>query len=536
MKFWLKIIKEGNGLGVLFFLSLLIITMGLLSPIFIIHIFNRYITFGLEGTLFFLVSGAVSVAIFEFIFRNIRHNFCSKIIINPIKSIKISILKTFFDNTFLNKKKRLTNAKFLEILDVNNNIYQILNPQNQSNILDSFFAIIIIIILFLFNVKLASIFLFILMTTLIIQNLNLKKINNFLKLKQKRSIKNHNVIFDIKDKSDFLKSTNSFKFIGSNYSNFASVQLNDSAEISKINSSINNFTHFIIILNSIIIIGIGSTYVVNGDFSIGTLIGFNIFSTRALQISLSAQKSIINFKQIYQYIGKTQDFFKQIKSNDSGMKLLKMNGNIEIKNLNFNHENSSTMLFKRFSTKFDEGKISSITGGNGTGKTTLCKIILGIIRQDSGEVLIDSVNLQKFSMNWWTNQVGFVPQNTFSLNATIFDNIAIGNEKLNEEEISRLISTVGLTKDLEKSDLNLDDPISSNVSLGIHKKIHLARVLALNPKIFLFDDPLESLDIQGKKYVKNLLLSLKKANKTIICMSNDNEIIDISDKVINLDE
>ena len=96
MSYWLKVLQNSGLLGTIVILSILITIMGLLSPIFIIHIFNRYISFGLEGTLIFLMLGALSVAIFEFIFRNIRNKIFSKIVINPIKITKLDFAKNFF--------------------------------------------------------------------------------------------------------------------------------------------------------------------------------------------------------------------------------------------------------------------------------------------------------------------------------------------------------------------------------------------------------------------------------------------------------
>ena len=96
MSYWLKVLQNSGLLGTIVILSILITIMGLLSPIFIIHIFNRYISFGLEGTLIFLMLGALSVAIFEFIFRNIRNKIFSKIVINPIKITKLDFAKKFF--------------------------------------------------------------------------------------------------------------------------------------------------------------------------------------------------------------------------------------------------------------------------------------------------------------------------------------------------------------------------------------------------------------------------------------------------------
>ena len=103
MSYWLQILKKSDFLGTLILLSILITSMGLLSPIFIIHIFNRYISFGLEGTLFFLMLGAISVAIFEFFFRNLRNKIFSQIISKPIKITKLDFIINYFGR--VGKKK-----------------------------------------------------------------------------------------------------------------------------------------------------------------------------------------------------------------------------------------------------------------------------------------------------------------------------------------------------------------------------------------------------------------------------------------------
>ena len=113
MNYWFQILKSSKSLVFLIILTLLITLMGLLSPIFIIHIFNRYIAFGLQGTLMFLIIGALGVAIFEFIFRNIRNNIFNKILQRPLKDFKIDLIKKFFENEHTNN----TSISIVEILD-----------------------------------------------------------------------------------------------------------------------------------------------------------------------------------------------------------------------------------------------------------------------------------------------------------------------------------------------------------------------------------------------------------------------------------
>lgn len=537
MNFWFKIIKESKGFGVLFFLSLVIITMGLLSPIFIIHIFNRYITFGLQGTLFFLVSGAIIVAILEYIFRNIRHNFFAKIIIKPIKDLKLTILKNFYDSELIdNKKNKSTNI--LEVLDIHNNISNTLSPNNQSNIIDAFFAFLILLILFFLNNTLASIFLVILIFVTLLQWRSYNQRSLFLnKNKNKNSFKDSASIFkDLGENRDFLKSINIFNFIGSRFSFAINQQLSNNITTNKFNNHQLNFSHFLIVLNSIIIIGIGSTFVVSGDLTVGTLIGFNIFSSRALQIVMSAQKSFINFKNINNYLFVTKEFFKNTEKRTNSLQLSKIRESIKFNKLDFNYGNNSAFLFRNLSLKFSMSSITNITGRNGSGKTTLCKLIFGNIKQKSGEILIDDTNFDKFSLSWWRDQIGYVPQSSRCLNTSVVDNIRLGNENLNEDEVGRIINSVGLDIALKKSYLDLNTPLSNNISFGIHKKIHYARMLASNRNIIILDDPFESLDEEGRELVKQLIISFKRSKKMIICFSNDKEIINLSDRNYSLDD
>ena len=198
MLYWLQILKKSNSFGIIIILSILISIMGLLSPIFIIHIFNRYITFGLEGTLYFLVFGALTVSLFEFFFRNLRNQIFGRITKQPIKISKFEILNRFFNSESVSKEK------LIDSLDINNNFHKFLSSQNQSNLLDSFFLIFILIFLFFLNIKLSLIFLFILFSYLLFQKQNnLKK--SAKSERNKISGNDRQIITDLANNIDLIK-------------------------------------------------------------------------------------------------------------------------------------------------------------------------------------------------------------------------------------------------------------------------------------------------------------------------------------------
>ncbi len=527
MFYWLQILKKSNLLGIIIILSILITTMGLLSPIFIIHIFNRYITFGLEGTLYFLVFGAILVASFEFFFRNLRNEILDQIIQKPIKQTKFESFNISFE------KNNISKEKILEILDINNNNQKFLSSQNQSNLIDSFFLIFILIFLFFLNFKLSIIFILILLSYLLIQKYrNLKKLrineaNKILEIDRqilRDLINNYNLL-------NYLCANKYINFFLEKFNN--KKQLNDSSVslLESVNSTYNNFT---ILISSIIVIGVGATFVVNGEMTIGALIGFNIFSSRAIVVASSAQRSYFNLTLINNYIVKLNKILDKSKKDFEKLQLSKITGYLELKNVDFSFEDSNFYLLKNISLKVVPGTIVNISGNNGSGKTTLAKLILGLHPSKNGEILIDDTNILKLSPGWLKKQIAYIPQDPEILGSSIVDNILLANENLNQEEISRLLQTVGLDEMLKKANLSFTELVNTEISKGLKKKVHYARLLAMKSQIYLLDDPLGCLDSKGVEMVLKLIQSFKKSQKTILTFSDDNLINEISDNIIKL--
>jgi len=529
MKYWLQILKDSKLLGITLVLTLLITIMGLLSPIFIIHIFNRYIAFGLQGTLFFLLAGALVVAVFEYIFRNIRNKILGDIIINPIKYFKIDLLKTFFEREIKNKK-----SSILEILDFNNNFFQFLSPKIQSNLLDSFFAILIIVILFFLDFLLAIIFIIIVIIFLLLQQKLIKNKNHYLE-NFNLSKNDRLIVKELGTNQELLKSMSAIKYAGFYFEKYISKKLDIDSSVSMFDAKQISTTGFFILLSSIFTIGIGSISVVEGNLSIGSLIGFNIFATRALGTISSVQNSFSLINKTNLYLKECKDFFRNSKNRFNGMQLSKVIGNLKLKNVSYSYNNDTRNKVNNFSANFNPSEISVVSGKNGSGKTTISKLITGLLTPESGEILIDDTNLEKLSLLWYKNQVAYIPQDVDILNTSIFNNILISNSELNEQEVSRLLQNVGLDEDLKNSDLTIIDPIINNISKGILKKIHIARSISKTRQIYVFDDPTLYLDKKGCDMVIKLIASLKRSGKTIICFSDDNEIISLGDNRINME-
>ena len=122
------------------------------------------------------------------------------------------------------------------------------------------------------------------------------------------------------------------------------------------------------------------------------------------------------------------------------------------------------------------------------------------------------------------------------LNTSILENILVENSDVSEEQIISNLKSLGLGKSMKHSNLTLKTNLSEIKSAGIHKKVHYARMLSGNKKIVIIDDPFENLDLDGKNIILKLLLSFKKENRTIVCFSNEKEIINLADIRYNINE
>lgn len=530
MKYWFKlIVSSGNFLNVMF-LTFLISVLGLLGPIFIIHIFNRYISYGLEGTLILLTSAAIITVIFEFLFRNIRNNIFSEIVSATIFNYKNKLFVRLFSS------KVKLNESPSEVLDIEGKVENSLDPLNQSNVIDFIFGIIILMSILYINQLIGLIILFILLILLYI---------NLILIKRKRVLSSiysdkENLYEDLKNLnkkklffSRFYKdSTKYFCYLWDDFLNYKNKKF---VSLAKNNFYSSGFIQLMNYLTSIIIIALGSQLVVKGDLSIGSLIGINIFSMRSFIIILNAQKSYFAMKSVDFYFKNTENFFSRNQLSINQKEMLNFKGHINIKNLSFKFQKSNSYKLINLNMQFKPGEISVISGSNCTGKSILGRLLVRDLNGYTGKILVDNQDLETFSIKWWFNQVAYLPQNDLFYKLNLFDNISINNSDLNINEIDRIFDYVGVNKTLSNSEINPNNIIDKKISPGILKKLNICRLLARSKQVYIFDDPFCSLDNHGRNFFIDLINSLRKSYKTIICLSNDSTIKKVSDNIFDLE-
>ena len=209
---------------------------------------------------------------------------------------------------------------------------------------------------------------------------------------------------------------------------------------------------------------------------------------------------------------------------------------IHVENLVFSYDKEKNAV-DNVSFSIEEGSYTTIIGHNGSGKSTIAKLLIGLLDKDEGHIYVDNEELDYDSVYDIRNKIGIVfqnPDNQF-IGATVADDIAFGleNHQIASEKMQNIIEKfaekVGMIKYLESEPTKL--------SGGQKQRVAIAGVLAMQPEIIIFDESTSMLDPQGKADINKLIQEIhKESNITIISITHDIEEVSKSDHVIVMND
>lgn len=205
---------------------------------------------------------------------------------------------------------------------------------------------------------------------------------------------------------------------------------------------------------------------------------------------------------------------------------------LDIKNLTFAYEKK--IILDNVSFSLNEGEVGVLVGLNGAGKTTILKNIANIVKTKQGEIILDGKNKNDYKPNEYASKIAYVPQIINYESATVIDTILIGRTPMfytpSKEDYEKVYEVI--------EQLHIEHLAMENVqklSGGEKQKIAIARALAGEAKLMLFDEPTANLDLKGQYETMSLIRSLKEKGVSILISMHDiNHALDVGDNFIVL--
>jgi len=293
---------------------------------------------------------------------------------------------------------------------------------------------------------------------------------------------------------------------------------------------------------SILIIWVGGHNVDQGVMQVGDMLAFIQYSMQIVMsflmismISIMLPRASVSANRIMEVIETEPD----IKDKEETKKLNpEKKGLVEFKNVSFRYPDADSEILSDINFTAEAGKTTAIIGSTGSGKSTIVNLIPRFYDVTGGELLVDGVNVKDLSQRELREVIGFVPQKGILFSGTIESNIKYSNPEMSDEKMTEAAEIAQAVEFIQGKDEKYKSEIAqggANVSGGQKQRLSIARAIAKDPEIFVFDDSFSALDFKTDAALREALAKRTK-NKTNIIVAQRISTILNADKIIVLDD
>ena len=293
---------------------------------------------------------------------------------------------------------------------------------------------------------------------------------------------------------------------------------------------------------SILIIWVGGHNIDQGIMQVGDMLAFIQYAMQIVMsflmismISIMLPRASVSANRITEILEtepsiKDKETTKKLDSSKKGL--------VEFKNVSFRYPDADTEILEDINFTAESGKTTAIIGSTGSGKSTVVNLIPRFYDVTGGELLVDGVNVKDLSQKELRDAIGFVPQKGVLFSGTIESNIKYSDESMSDEKMIEAAEIAQATEFIEGKEDKYKSEIAqggSNVSGGQKQRLSIARAVAKDPEIFVFDDSFSALDFKTDAALREALAQ-RTNNKTNIIVAQRISTILNADKIIVLDD
>ena len=291
-------------------------------------------------------------------------------------------------------------------------------------------------------------------------------------------------------------------------------------------------SHLIIKVGMIEKINLFSNMVVFTSYGMQVIMSF-LMLTMIFMIMPRARVSANRINEVIESI-------EDIKDGNVTATIPEKTGTVEFKNVSFKYPDADEYILKDINFKVNKGETVAFIGSTGSGKSTLINLIPRFYDATEGEILVDGVNVKDYTLNTLHNIIGYIPQKAVIFTGSIKDNITFGDngKKVTIDEINKALDIAQASEFVNKMDKGINAHIArggTNVSGGQKQRLGVARAIARNPEIYIFDDTFSALDYKTDATLRKELKKHTKNATTLIVAQRIGTIMN-ADKIVVLDK
>ena len=294
--------------------------------------------------------------------------------------------------------------------------------------------------------------------------------------------------------------------------------------------------------SSVAIVWFGAHLISSGNLQIGNMMAFLEYAMQVIisflllsMVFIMVPRAAVSVKRV----GEVLDTLPSIVDPQSPQQLPNdATGKIEFKDVTFTYPDADLPVLSNINFTAEPGQTTAFIGSTGSGKSTLINLIPRFYDVSAGQILLDGVDIRQLKLEDLYDQIGYVPQKGVLFSGTIASNIKYGNAKASQklvEKSAKIAQAAEFINELKNGYKNEIAQGGSNVSGGQRQRLSIARAIAVEPNVYIFDDSFSALDFKTDAKLR-LALAKETKHKTVLIVGQRINTIMNADKIIVLDE
>jgi len=410
-----------------------------------------------------------------------------------------------------------------------------------STVLDGIMSLVTLVMLFIYNAQLAW---------LVIGLLAAYAIIRFSSYRSLRQAREDQIISSAKTQSSLLETLRGIQAVKTNnkqntrlstYMNYLVDTTNKGVNIQKLNIGYGTLQGMISSVGRVALVWLAANQVMEGNFSAGMLTAFISFSDQFISRASGLINSVIDFRMLRLHGERLADIaLSETEPETDSVIVPRKNddsdGDIVMEGLRFRYAETEPWVINGINLTIKAGESVAIIGPSGQGKTTLAKVILGLLHPQEGTISVGKHNIAQAGLQQHRERIGCVMQDDILFSGSIADNISFFAEEPDHEKIHRVAQMAQIHNDIMQMPMNyqsLVGDMGSFLSGGQIQRILLARALYRDPEILVLDEATSHLDVNNESLINS---AIKTMNITRIIVAHRPETIRSADRIIVLNQ
>lgn len=289
-------------------------------------------------------------------------------------------------------------------------------------------------------------------------------------------------------------------------------------------------------VENILTIYLAIAFVIEGNgFSLGMVFAYMAYKSQFMQKSAALIDSAIAFRMLGLHLERLSDIAlsqEDVSFGTSCDRQTELKGRLELRDVFYRYAPTDPMILQGVNLKVERGEFIAITGPSGGGKSTLLKLVLGLVEPESGEVLVDGLRLERFGYKSYHDQIASVLQEDTLFAGTLCDNIALFDEEYDMKRVVNSALAASIHHDIVDMPMQyqtLVGDMGSTLSGGQKQRVLLARALYRQPRLLIMDEGTAHLDLDHERAVNK---AIKELGITRIIVAHRKETIEAAERIL----